>query len=148
MYLPPSNLYLVNKNRTYTFIHSYIFILGGNYAILGPVQKSRRRKEIGRAILEYTSPLSTIGIQVASVNLVQTTTKSIIPLQLFPNIRVLKEKETRNDSNIIPQVSQLLLRYGVSEECYHEITQVIGGPKSYKVICVCRSVTIHMYASK
>jgi len=76
----------------------------------------------------------------SSVNLVQATTKSIIPLQLFPDIRVLKEKETRNESNIIPQVFQLLLRYGVSEECYHDIAQVIGGPKSYKVICVCASV--------
>lgn len=117
---------------------------GGDYANLGDVQKSRRRKQIGRAILKYTSSLSEIGIQVVGVNLLQTTTQSVIPLQLFPKIRVLKEREEINESdNIIPQVSQLLLRFGVSEECYHEITQIIGGPKSYKVnvymcMCVCK----------
>jgi len=126
-----SPLDLISGKKKVMYVYTQLItILGGNYATLGDVQKSRRRKEIGRAILDYTSP---IGIQVASVNLLQTTTKSIILLQLFPSIRVLKGKEAQNDSCIIPQVSHLLLRYGVSEECYHEITQIIGGPKSYKV---------------
>jgi len=101
---------------------------------VGAVQQSKRRKQIARALLKVTSPLSAIGLQVTGVNLLQTATNSTIPLQLFPNIRVLKGKDNcKSDSDIIPQVSQLLLRFGVSEECYHEFTQIIGGPKSYKV---------------
>jgi len=34
---------------------------------------------------------------------------------------------------VIPNVAHLLLQYGVSMECYHEITQIISGSKSYKV---------------
>jgi len=75
--------------------------------------------------------LSAIGLKVVGISLLQTTTQTVIPLQLFPKIRVLKEREEAiNESdNIIPQVSQLLLRFGVSEGCYYEITQIIGGPR-------------------
>ena len=126
---------------------------GGNYANLGIVQKSRRRKQIERAILQYTSSLSAIGLKVVGISLLQTTTQTVITLQLFPNIRVLKEREAINESdNIIPQVSQLLLHFGVSEECYHEITQIIGGPKSYKVkwcvracMCACTLFSVLLY---
>jgi len=48
------------------------------------------------------------------VNLLQTTTKVAIPLQLYPKIRVLKNKEqtVNNSDSIIPQVYNLLLRLG------------------------------------
>jgi len=104
---------------------------GRDYEELKPRQRSRRRWQIGRAVRGFTSPLIDIGLKVIGLKF-QTSYGNILPIQLGRKIRSINQRDENMDA-IIPNVAHLLLRYGVSVECYHEITKIIGGPKSYKV---------------
>ena len=62
------------------------------------------------------------GSQVPSL----TGLKDILPIRLRRKIRAFKHTEESMDA-VIPNMAHLLLQYGVSMECYHEIMKIIGG---------------------
>ena len=47
---------------------------------------------------------------------------------------------------VIPNMAHLLLWYGVSMECYHEIMKIISGLKSYKIKSLFKHVNIPVQA--
>ena len=62
----------------------------------------------------------------------QTSCGNTVDLQLM--IADMKQCETEKDSDDVPNVAYLLLKYGVSIEFYHELTMVFDNlPRSYKV---------------
>ena len=88
----------------------------------------------------FTSPLLDIGLKVFGIKF-ETSSGNILPIRLGRKIRAIKQNEEIMDS-AIPNVAHILLRYGVSMECYHEITKIIGGPKSYKVTILYKCIHI------
>lgn len=78
----------------------------------------------------FTSPLTTVGLNVSSIQL-QTTSNNVVNLQLIPKKRA--ESDHGND-DYVPNIAYLLMRYGVSMEFYHELSMVVDDlPRSHKV---------------
>lgn len=106
---------------------------GKDYEMIGSRQQCRRRELIKEKIINFAAPLQTSGLQVVSVQL-QTHSKKLVHLQLVPGEKPQLSNMDQN-SELIPNIAYLLLRYGVSMECYHELSMVVDGlPKSYKVM--------------
>ena len=54
-------------------------------------------------------------------------------------------EENKEDKENIPQISQLMLQYGVSYQFYHELSSIIKElPRSYKVASYCSCIASYI----
>ena len=92
--------------------------------------KQRRKKEIKDKVNNYLNGLQEIGLEPVSLHLKTQDEQHI-------SVKLGLENESAcysNHDDIIPSLLYLLLKHGISNECYHEITMLVPElPKSYKV---------------
>ena len=79
----------------------------------------------------YLAPLIDAGLQPTMLQLETTQTKEQVNIKLSDS----SETKTPKDSDKhIPSVAYLQLRYGLSNECYHELATMTDDlPRSYQV---------------
>ena len=107
--------------------------IGKNYEELSSRQQRNRRYQIRNNAIQYFEHyISQIGLQAYSLNL-KTTTGNLFKLTLSSDLDpepVTQPKHLNITSNLI----LLVLKYGISQECYHELTKELDSlPRSYKV---------------
>ena len=75
----------------------------------------------------FISPLIDIGLNVIGLKF-ETSSGNVLPIRVGRKIREMKQNEEIMNS-AIPNVEYILLQYGVSMRCYHEITKIISSDK-------------------
>ena len=126
-----------DNNYTYIALASYIHLIlvncteGADYDELGPRQQRNRRQLIRGQILNFTRPLMMIGLQAINVEMV-TLSGNLVDVPIEPSETRLIQQMNAEDE-LIPKIAYLQYKYGISAECYLELTKIIGGPKAYKV---------------
>ena len=122
-------------------IASYIHLIlvncteGADYDELGPRQQRNRRQQIRGQILNFTRPLMMISLQAINVEMI-TLSGSLVDVPIEPSETRLIQQMNADDlaeDELIPKIAYLQYKYGISAECYLELTKIIGGPKAYKV---------------
>lgn len=95
----------------------------------------RRRAEIHTNIEKRVSdPMLSIGLAVDSVQIRDMDTDNSFRISLLPDCATSAAGE-QNEGQHIPQISYLLLKYGVSMQFYHELSMECDElPRSYLVI--------------
>ena len=115
----------------------HIYTEGKEYEGLGPRQKLNRRHQIQEQLLDFTRPLMMIGLQAINIEMVTAEGTPVnIPIEP-PETRLIQQ--INNDDDLIPKIAYLQYKYGISAECYLELTKIIGGPKAYKVSGYCNA---------
>jgi len=111
----------------------YTYISGSDFEKIKKRQKDRRLKIIRTQLAKFSAPLLETGLQVVSVEL-RTTGGQHVNLQLTPRYKKRIFNKNVQDNTLIPNVSYLLLKYGVSYEFYHEIAMLFKNlPRTYRV---------------
>ena len=114
------------------YIHS-----GKPYEELGERQQRRRRQQIKENIVNHTSALKEIGLDVVSMKLQTTNSKNDIDLRVKPISSYCREtdKVDPDDKDKENSVTFMTLKNGISMTNYHELSMVFKDlPRSHKVL--------------
>ena len=71
----------------------------------------------------YLAPLVEADLKATGLQLENMQTREKINIRLSNNFEIPVEKSTESDEQI-PSVAYLQLKYGLSKECYHELTML------------------------
>ena len=121
------------RYKIYISNEYYTYISGSDFEKIKKRQKDRQLKIIRTQLVKFSAPLLDTGLQVVSVEL-RTTGGQHVNLQLTPRYKKRIFNKNVQDNTLIPNVSYLLLKYGVSYEFYHEIAMLFKNlPRTYRV---------------
>ena len=130
-------------------LYIYYAIIGKDYSDLSNRHQRRRKAEIRNDIEKNISdPLLSIGLTVETVTLKEINTNNSFQISISNNVQQQPKGEVIKEGVHIPEICYLLLKYGVSFKCYHELAmECTELPRSYKVyirvcvfVCVCLCV--------
>ena len=108
-------------------------LTGKNYEELSSRQQRNRRHQIrNNAIQYYEHYISQIGLQAYSLNL-KTTIGNLVQLNLSSDREPVTATTTEPQLlNVTSNLIFLLLKYGISQECYHELTKELDSlPRTF-----------------
>ena len=111
-----------------------------NYNELSSRQQQRRRAKIQDGVREYLRSLpASNGLEPISLHLgSQDDNNEQFSVSLEDDAKaraIVTRKEDESDDALLPKIAFILLKYGVSKECYHELSMCIPGMlRSYKVM--------------
>jgi len=108
---------------------------GKPFEKLSDRQQRRRKVEIKHALGTICSGLTNTGLSLTSIQLETAESHQKINIDMQPP--QCSTDSNDNDSNtddLIPDMAYLMLKYGVSFECYHELCARFKDlPRAYKV---------------
>ena len=121
------------------YIYTYILHAGRDYDTLSSRHQRERKQQIKENTKKYLEQLTgQIGLKPVSVGL-ETSKGELIHLNLSPTPNTSSSTPKRsvppsNSQVVSNNLLYLLLKYGMSQKCYHELTQEFDClPRSYKV---------------
>ena len=105
-------------------------VIGKDYDELSDWHKRRRKKEI--KVNYYLNGLQEVGLEPVSLHL-KTQNESEVFVRLGLDDETCQSTSPNHD-DLIPSFLYLLLKYGLSNEYYYEMTKLLPElPKSHKV---------------
>jgi len=112
-------------------------ILGKDYQDLGDRQKQRRKQQIKKAVNSSLNSFQEIGLAPVSLALRSTDSSDEPFTIMLDGSKCTKDSHNDQHHDVIPSLAYLLLKYGVSQKFYHELSMSIPElPRSYKVYIV------------
>ena len=114
-----------------------IYVIGKNYDDLSSRQQRQRKLQIKQNSAQFLEEhLREIGLKPHSLSL-ETTNGSLLQLSLSDSPTVSSNTTAcHSDRDVTKNLLYVLMKYGVSMECYHELSKEFPClPKSYLVRC-------------
>ena len=113
-------------------------IPGKDYQDLGDRQKQRRKQQIKKAVNSSLNSFKEIGLAPVSLELRSTDRSDDESFTIMlDGSKCTKNSHNDQHHDAIPSLAYLLLKYGVSQKFYHELSMSIPElPRSYKVTAI------------
>lgn len=107
--------------------------IGKKYEEVGSRQQQRNRVKISNSLKDHCQDLPNSGLELASIQLRTTGSQDTIQIDIVQPAKEGKKVSKELDDKI-PQISNLMLQYGISYEFYHELSSIAKElPRTYKV---------------
>ena len=85
-------------------------------------QQQRKQNTVINSLKDHCENLPQSGLELASVQLRTLGFHDTVNLQIEPEKEPSRASHVQEDKENIPQISQLMLQYGVSYQFYHELS--------------------------